>query len=362
MQRWLPRLFPRPLPLVPRLTLLLWIACVYLFAGCSRQPHLVVYCAQDREFADQILEDFTRQTGLPVVPRYDSEANKAVGLFEDLVREARKPRCDVHWNNEILATIRLQRLGILEPYQSPAAAPFPKVFRASDHTWTAFAARARVLLLNTKLLRENGIAEADWPRSLLDLTQPRWQNQLAMSKPVAGTSATQAACLFQAWGKNRARDWYLKLKANGVRLTAGNKQVAEGVGQGQYWLGLTDTDDAVAEVEAGQPVRIVFPDSDAAPDSQMGVLFIPNTVAIIKGCPQPEGARRLVDYLLSPEVETKLANSASKQIPLNPNVHAPLPAHFATPQTARVLPVDFERAADLWEEVQDFMTQEFLRP
>jgi iron(III) transport system substrate-binding protein len=347
---------------LPSAFCLLLSAFCLLCTGCSRQPRVVLYCAQDREFAEQILADFTGQTGVPVVPRYDSEANKAVGLFEDLVREAPRPRCDVHWNNEILATIRLQRQGILEPYQSPSAAPYPSALRAKDHTWTGFAARARVLIVNTKRLRERDIPQAQWPRSLLDLTAPRWKDQLAMAKPVAGTSATQAACLFQVWGKDKARTWYLQLKANGVQLVAGNKQVAEGVGQGQYLFGLTDTDDAIAEVEAGRPIRIVFLDADASPDSKLGTLYIPNTVAVIRSCPNPEGARRLVDYLLSAEVESKLAESASKQIPQNPKVRAKLPPQIQTPQTARALPVDFERAAELWDEVQSFMTKEFLVP
>jgi len=78
-----------------------------------------------------------------------------------------------------------------------------------------------VLVLNTKLLRERGIDEADWPRSLNDLTHPRWKNQVAMSKPIAGTSATQAACLFQAWGKDAAKAWYRALRDNGVQAGAG---------------------------------------------------------------------------------------------------------------------------------------------
>jgi iron(III) transport system substrate-binding protein len=182
-----------------------------------------------------------------------------------------------------------------------------------------------------------------------------------MSKPVAGTSATQAACLFQAWGKDKAMKWYRDLKANEVKIVPGNKQAAEGVGQGQFLIGITDTDDAIAEVEAGRPVRIVFPDRDAPADSKLGTLYIPNTLAVIKGCPNPEGARKLVDYLLSPEVEKKLAESASRQIPLNPEVRAKLPSQIETPLTARPLPVDFERAADLWDEVQTFLREEFLR-
>ena len=125
------------------------IASVYLMvllaaAGCGEasKNRVVVYCAHDREFAEEILEDFGRASGLEVVPRYDTEANKAVGLYEDLIRESARPRCDVHWNNEILATIRLQRQGLLEPYASPAAEPYPAQFKAADHTWHAFATRA----------------------------------------------------------------------------------------------------------------------------------------------------------------------------------------------------------------------------
>jgi iron(III) transport system substrate-binding protein len=114
-----------------------------LFTGCSQQQRIVLYSAQEKEFADTILADFEKQSALPVTAHYDNEANKSVGLLDDLIREAKQPRCDVHWNNEIIGTIRLQRLGVLEPYGSPAAQQFPNAFRASDHTWTAFAGRVQ---------------------------------------------------------------------------------------------------------------------------------------------------------------------------------------------------------------------------
>jgi iron(III) transport system substrate-binding protein len=185
---------------------------------------------------------------------------------------------------------------------------------------------------------------------------------VALANPQFGTTATHAACLFAALGKDEARRFFLDLKKNGVTLVAGNKQVAEGVGLGQYHAGITDTDDAIAEVEAGRDVALIFPDRDAPKDSPWGTLFLPNTVAVIHGCPNPEGARKLVDYLLSPEVEAKLAQSASHQIPLNPQVKAQLPAAIETPQKVRTMRVDFEKAADCWDEAQTFLRQEFGRP
>jgi len=125
-------------------------------------------------------------------------------------------------------------------------------------------------------------------------------------------------------GTAKARDWYLKLRDNGAEFVAGNKQVAAGVGQGSGdWLDRHRRRHRRGRCRPAGADRVS--DAGAAADSGLGTLFIPNTVAVIKGCPNPAGAQRLVDYLLTAEVESKLAEAASKQIPLNPNVKAKLP-------------------------------------
>lgn len=330
-----------------------------LLHGCgSSKSRVVLYCSQDQEFAEEALGEFTRRTGLEIAPRYDTEANKSVGLYEELVREKDRPRCDVFWNNEILAMIRLQRMGLLQSYASPAAEPYPEFTKSKDKTWQAFAARARVLLVNT-----DRVKEGERPRSLLDLDKPRWKNKVAMAKPIFGTTATQAACLFEVLGKDKAQEFYRGLRANEVVLVAGNKQVAEGVANGLFDVGLTDTDDAVIEVKKGKPVIIVFPDREGSQEfPRLGTLFIPNTVAIIRGSPNVAGARKLVDYLLSEEVEARLARSASAQIPLNPNVKERPHEQIETPATVKPMAVDFDKAADLWDEAIGFLRKEFLQP
>jgi iron(III) transport system substrate-binding protein len=325
----------------------LLLLVVITLTGCRNSAsRVVVYCAHDREFAEEILQQFEKDSGLKVDVRWDTEANKSIGLKKDLLAEKSSPRCDVHWNNEIIGTLELQKNGVLAPYASPSAIPYPAEFKASDHTWTAFAARARVLIVNTDKVKKD-----DFPKSLMDLTDARFKGKIAMARPLFGTTATQAACLFQAWGSEKASDFYRKLKANGVEPVTGNKQVAVGVGAGQYAVGMTDTDDAVAEIEAGKPVVMLFPEGDT--------LFIPNTVALIKGGPNPDGAKKLIDFLLSPEVEMKLAKSASRQIPLNPQVKLDEIKHVQTPRTVKALQVDFAKAAEVWDASQGFLVKEF---
>lgn len=311
---------------------------------------VVVYVALDREFSEPILTEFERQSGLKVLAKYDSESTKTVGLVNALRAEKERPRCDVFWNNEIVNTVRLKQDGLLQVYAPPGAKDFPATFRDPDETWTGFAARARILLVNTDLVKP----EAE-PRSIYDLIAPQWKGRVGLAKPLFGTTASHAACLFGELGEAKAAEFFAALKANGIRTESGNKAVALAVSAGRLAFGLTDTDDAIIEVEAKKPVKIVYP--DAAPD-QMGVLFLPNTVSLLKGAPHPEAGQKLIDYLLSPAVEIALAKAEGAQIPLNPAVTAP--TRVKTPREVKAMPVDFDRAASLFQTASDYLEQNFL--
>jgi iron(III) transport system substrate-binding protein len=51
--------------------------------------------------------------------------------------------------------------------------------------------------------------------------------------------------------------------------------------------------------------------------------LVPNAVVLITGCPNPENARKLIDFLLSPESERWLAESDAAQIPLHDGLPTP---------------------------------------
>jgi iron(III) transport system substrate-binding protein len=335
----------------PALLVALLAGCFGCQFGDSPQPEVVVYAALDREFSEPVLDDFARKTGIRVLPKYDVESTKTVGLTSAIIAEAARPRCDVFWNNEILNTLRLEERGLLAAYHSPAAGAYPEMYRSPAGTWHGFAGRARVLIVNTELVQED-----ERPDSIYDLADPKWKGKIGIARPAAGTTASHVACLFAALGEGKAKDFLHSLRANDVQILGGNKQVAIAASTGQIAFGLTDTDDAIIELEKASPVAIVYPDRN---DDELGTLFIPNTLAIIKGGPNPAAARKLVDHLLSPGVESKLALGPSAQIPLNPAVEtAP---RVETPKTVKAMQVDFSAAAKQWEAAAKFIQDEFLK-
>ena len=320
----------------------------FVIAGCwsSQGPEVVVYTALDEEFSKPILDDFSQKTGISVLSKFDVESTKTVGLTEAIIAESKRPRCDLFWNNEILHTLRLEKLGLLDAYQPTNAGDYPADMQSPDHTWHGFAARARVLIVNTDFVPVD-----KRPSSILDLVDPEWKGRVGIAKPLFGTTATHAAVLFAKWGDDEAKKFFANVKEN-CKIEAGNKQVARDVGSGALAWGITDTDDAIVELESGMPVAIIYPDQAS---DQMGTLFIPNTLAIIKGCPHPMEARRLVDSLLTPQTEKLLAASPSAQIPLNKKVDVKL--RTESPKTIRAMEVDFRAASEKWEAASNYLKE-----
>ena len=146
----------------------------------------MLFRSLDEQFSRPLLDRFAKELKLDLVQRHDTEAAKTVGLVSALIEEKEHPRASVFWCNELAQVVRLAQLGILEPYASPAATDVPGEWRDAKHRWTGFAARARVLIVNTELLPD----PASWPKSYKDLVDPKWKGKCGVAKPLTGTTLT----------------------------------------------------------------------------------------------------------------------------------------------------------------------------
>lgn len=306
-----------------------------------RQPakEVTVYVSTDRVFSEPVLRNYERQTGVKVYAVYDTEETKTTGLVNRLLAEKNNPRADVFWSNEPVRTLVLKKRSVLQPYRSPSAEGIPTVFKDPEGYWTGFSARARVIVYNTKL-----VTAEEAPKSVLDLSSPKWKGQAAMADPRFGSTSFHVAALYAELGDGKADEFFRRLKANGIRIVDGNSVVRDMVARGEVKVGLTDTDDVNVALEDEQPVSMVFPDQEG-----IGVPVMPNMVSLIAGAPHPEAGKQLIDYLLSPEVEAMLAKSEAVQIPLHTQVKGP--KNLPPLASFKPMTLDYARAADRLEEV-----------
>jgi iron(III) transport system substrate-binding protein len=307
--------------------------------GTDRSREVTAYVSADRPFSEPILQEYQRQSGVRINVVYDTEETKSTGLANRLLAEKGRPQADVFWSNEPVRTLVLKSRGVLAPYESPAARGIGATFKDREGYWTGFSARLRVIVYNTNKLKAD-----EAPRSVFDLVDPRWKGQVAIADPRFGSTSFHVAALYAEIGDERADEYFRNLKSNDVKIVDGNSVVRDLVARGDVSVGLTDTDDVNVAIEAKQPVAMVLPDRDG-----IGVPVMPNMVSLVSGSPHPEQGKRLIDYLLSPEVERKLAASEAVQIPLHADV--PGPKNIPPISTFKAMTLDYAKAASRVEDV-----------
>ena len=267
-----------------------------ILGGCGRKEEVVLYTAVEQVYCEELFRQFEEETGISVRAVYDTEANKTTGLVNRIISEADRPVCDVFWNNEFIQTIDLQERGLLECYVPAGTEDIPEAYKDPEGYWTAFGGRARVMLVNTELTPEE-----DYPDSVYDFVNGSFAGEdLALAYPMFGTTRTHAAAMYAELGEEQAREFFQQIADRGVQIVDGNSVTKDMAAAGQVLVGYTDTDDAKDAIQDGAPVIMIFPDQG---EDGMETLITPSTVALIKGAPNGENARKLLDFLADARTE-----------------------------------------------------------
>ncbi len=259
-------------------------------AGSAPKPStpLILYCAQDQDFAERVIADFSRKTGIEVRAVYDSELTKTVGLANRLLAERDHPRADVFWGNEELRTRQLASRGVFGTNR----------IGASDPGWVAFGARTRRLVIDPQKLSAN-----ERPSSLVELTNARWKGRLSLAVPLFGTTSTHFHALRASWGEVVWRQWCEALAANRPFLEPGNSHVVRRVASGEALVGLTDSDDVVVARKGGARVEAMGLEQD--------FLVIPNTIALVRPAALDSTARQFLEFVRSSGVVQGLVKAGA---------------------------------------------------
>ncbi len=317
------------------------------FFGCgNKKNEVVVYTTVDQVFSEPVLKDFEKETGIKVKAVFDTEETKSTGVLNRLIAEKNNPQCDVFWSGDPARAALLKKKGITTPYNSPAASDIDNHFKDNEYHWIGFSARARVLIYNINLMKNE-----DVPTSIFDLANTKYEGIVTIANPLFGTTSFHFAAIFQAKEDEEAKEFFTNLKENGLITATSNGDVRKRVAQGEVACGITDTDDANEALKEGAPVKFVFLDQQTG---GFGSLIIPNTVSLLKNSPNNETGKKLIDYLLSRKTEEKLAVSCA-QMPLHKGVKTPA----EVPSLDNILPMkmNYDKAAKKLEEILPYLKE-----
>lgn len=330
---------------------ILSILMLILFCSCNfGGKTVVIYTSVDQVYSEKVFKQFEKETGIKVKAVYDIEASKSVGLANRLVAEKDKPQADVFWNGEILQTLDLKGKGVLERADISEAKGLPASFVDGDGYWYGFGGRARVLIYNKTL-----ISFENCPKTLNELADSKFIKQAGLAYPVFGTTSTHAAALYTYWGDTKAKEFFTKIKNAGISILEGNSVVKDYVNQKKLVMGMTDTDDALSEMQTNKDLDILFLDQG---QNDMGTLVIPNTVAFIKNAPHPTEADAFMEFLLSAKTEQALVNDGWIHIPVHSEVTA---SKDFSAKNIKIMAVNFNEVYKSLQKTNKEMSEIFVR-
>lgn len=329
------------------LKLILFTLFLSILTGCSSSKDenvVVVYVSEDQVFSEPILKDFEKKTGIKVKALYDTEESKSTGVVNKLIAEVNNPQADVYWANEPIRAHILKQKDILDKYISKNSTTIADNFKDKDGYWCGFSARARVLIANKDM--------KIFPTSINDYTNKIYDSKAVIANPLFGTTTAQISALFILWGDEKTKKFMSKLKQNNVKISTSNGESADFVAKSRYLFSLVDSDDAISRIRANKNIKLIYPDQDSA---GLGCFIVPNVVMLIKESKHSKNAKKLIDYLLSDEVEIKLSLADCAQIPLHPYLKAP--KELKDIKNIKLMQVNYEDVANKMQEIQPFLKQ-----
>ena len=286
----------------------------------AQEGPVVIYTAHKSSIVDTLLPIFEQETGLKaeVVKLGSGDIMKRVQA------ESGAPAADVIWS--ISGSSLTELADLLEPYTPPEFDKIDPQF-IKNPAWTPYTAVVYVLAVNTDLQPLDGA-----PKTWAELADPKWKGQIASARADGSGSAMQQLQTVLTVFGDKGWDTYKQIAANFV-FTDSSGAVPRYVADGETSMGLTLEDNALEYVQGGAPIAIVHL-SD-------GTVATPDGVALVKGGPNPEAARKFYEWALTPGGQQ--FGLAAKQFQLPSNTRVPKDPRMTDPSKIKLINYDYAK-------------------
>jgi len=279
----------------------------------------VVYTSiPESEVNDRLKAEFTRQTGMEV----DMLVIPSNGTVASRIRaEKNRPRADIYAEAPIDIMQSMAKDGLLEAYKAKAESPefLQKGYADPNGFWHGWFALTTAIFWNTNSFKTDPALKDVKPPATWDgMLNPAYKGKIVLPNPQTTSIGfvLLSTQIFRS-GEDKAWAYIRKLNGNVFQYTPSGVATVTLLEQGEgavgaYWL----ADVLNSKLVRKQPIDFVVP-----PDNAVTVW----AAGIVKGGPNPEGARRYIDFLES---------DFAQEVDAKYGFRTPLDAGVAPPESA----------------------------
>ena len=293
-------------------------ALLFLAAGAPAlaRDKIVVYAGiYEEAFVNAIKVEFSRQTDIDV----EMLIIPANGTLIARVRtEKDRPRADVIADTTIDFLQSLAKDGLILPYNAKAETPefVQRGYADPKGYWHGWFAMIPMIFWNKERFNADpSLKGVQPPTSWEDLINPVFKGKVIVPNPqtTAMGSVMLMTQIFRL-GEENAWGYARKLNSNVAQYTSSASLPVTLVERGEGTIGVGWSSDVLgATLGRKQPIGLAVPQDNAVSVWVAG---------IVKGGPNPEGARKFIDFLQSDSVQ-EAATKLGYRLPISPTVAPP---------------------------------------
>ena len=277
----------------------------------AQQKTLTVWSVWPEEWIKKIFPVFEKETGIHINWIRESTGQVAARV----IASGGHPAASVMFGGPVATFISLKDQGFLQKYVSPAAATIPAADKDPDGYWTGMATDPLCFYSNKSFLKEKGLQP---PTSWFDFLLPAYKDSLQFADPrTSGTGYQRIITMITLMhNEDLAFDYLKALKPSVQVYTEHGGGGIIPISTGQAGAGIFFLVDALdAIVNKGYPCVISFP--------REGITAPIEAIALLKGAPQPELAKKFIDWAVSKQMQQLYTQLKVFFIPTQPGVPVP---------------------------------------
>ncbi|UOM36154.1 extracellular solute-binding protein [Acuticoccus sp. I52.16.1] len=272
-----------------------------LLMGASAMAEEVnVYSSRHYDTDDAFFAAFTDATGI-AVNRIEDDADV---LIERIRSEGELGAADVFITVDVGRIARADEAGIFQPLEIEAVEEkVAENLRTDD--WTAFSTRARLIFIDKADV-------SDPPQTYADLADPKYKGMVCTRSSSNVYMQSLLASIIVNEGEDAARAWAEGVMANLARdPEGGDTDQLRGIVSGECDIALANhyyfarglAGEVSGLTEGIDGIGIVWPNQETN-----GTHVNISAIGVTKNAPNPENARKLVKFTLTPEAQHLLAS------------------------------------------------------
>ncbi|UNG18437.1 extracellular solute-binding protein [Stutzerimonas zhaodongensis] len=288
--------------------LLAVLALTALSSAVQAAEEVVVYSSRIDELIKPVFDAYTAKTGVNVKFITDKEAP----LMARIKAEGENTPADLLLTVDGGNLWQAEQMGILQPMNSAVVNDnIPSQYRSSTDGWTGLSLRARTIVYSPERVEEGelttyeALADKNWEGRLCLRTSKKVYNQSLTATLIETHGAEKTEEIIKGWVDNLATDVF-----------ADDTALVQAIDAGQCDVGIVNTY-YYGRLHAQNPdlkAKLFWPNQDGR-----GVHVNLSGIGLTKHAPHPEAARKLVEWMTTPEAQSIFAD-INMEFPANPEV------------------------------------------